>query len=89
MSTPPCENRAMNDDLISVAGGGWRRNDAATLASPLPSNRRWPGNKKKLVLTPALRRSCFLPTPLIRPVGQPNLGLAILPLPQAKDPEEN
>ena len=27
----------------------------------------------------------FLPTPLIRPIGQPNLGLAILPLPQAKD----
>jgi hypothetical protein len=26
----------------------------------------------------------FLPTPLIRPVGQPNLGLAILPLPRAK-----
>ena len=27
MSNPPCENRAMNDNVITVAGGGGRRKE--------------------------------------------------------------
>ena len=38
MSTPPCENQAMNDNVMTVAGGGGRRNDASSSASPLPMN---------------------------------------------------
>ena len=30
MSYPPCENRAMNDDLITLGGGGWWRPERTT-----------------------------------------------------------
>ena len=44
--------------------------------------------KKKPVLTPSLRRSGFSPDAPHPAFGQPNLGLAILPLPRAKDTKE-
>ena len=61
MSTPPCENRAMNDNVMTVAGGGGRRNEPR---GETGKN----GGKRQFAATfprPLRRQSPFKPGPFV------------------------